>query len=100
MVLKSSTIGQNSGGPETGEKNNWETTSSVFLVDPTKPKYESLQSVRSTGHVTYGAETWTLPARLVHNFKIWKARSAKYGKTYAWGFSAGSNPKPGDPPEN
>jgi hypothetical protein len=28
----------------------WQTTSSVFIVDPTKPEDESLQSVRSTGH--------------------------------------------------
>jgi hypothetical protein len=28
----------------------WQTTSSVFIVDATKPKDESLQSVRSTRH--------------------------------------------------
>jgi hypothetical protein len=29
-----------------------------------------------------------------------QGHSASYGKSYAWGFSAGSNPKPGDPAEN
>jgi hypothetical protein len=43
--------------------------------------------------MTYGAKTWTLTAQ-VHG------RSASYGKSYARGFSAGSNPKPGDPAEN
>jgi hypothetical protein len=43
----------------------WQTTS---VVDPTNPKDESLQSVRSIV-MTYVAETWTW-ARLVHKFKV------------------------------
>jgi hypothetical protein len=47
----------------------WETTSSVFIVNTTKSKDESLnQCVLPV--MTYGAETWILMARLVHKFKV------------------------------
>jgi hypothetical protein len=47
----------------------WETTPSVFIVAPTKPKDESFQSVRSTGH-DIRSRAWTPTARLVHKFKV------------------------------
>jgi hypothetical protein len=62
----------------------------------TKPKYGSLQSVHSTGHDIRSRDVHThgMAGPQVHG------RSANYGKSYARGFSAGSNPKPGDPTEN
>jgi hypothetical protein len=64
----------------------WETTYSLFIFDPRKPKDESLhQCVLPV--MTYGAETWTLTAQLVYKFKV--AQRAME-----------SNPKRGDPAEN
>jgi hypothetical protein len=66
----------------------WQTTSSLFIVDPTKPKDESLQSVCSTGLDIRSRDVDTL------------CDEASYGNSYARGFSKGSIPKPGDPTEN
>jgi hypothetical protein len=42
----------------------WETTSSLFIVNPIQPKDESLQSVRSTGHEIRSRDVDT------HKFKV------------------------------
>jgi hypothetical protein len=70
--------------------------SSVFLVDPTKPKDESLQSVRSTGHIIRSRDVDTHGTAGPQV----QSRSTSYGKSYARGFAAGSSPKPGNPADN
>jgi hypothetical protein len=66
------------------------------LEDPAKPRDESLQSVRSTGH---GTQSRHVDTHGTAGPQV-RGRSASYGKSYARGFSAGSNPKLGDPAEN
>jgi hypothetical protein len=78
-------------------RNNFEdeTTLSIFIVDPTKPKDES-QLVRSTGHDIRKRDVDTHGTAGPQVL----GRSVSYGKSYARGFSAVSNPKRGDPAEN
>jgi hypothetical protein len=74
----------------------WETTSSVFIVDPTKLKDEGLQSVRSTGHDIRRRD---MDTHCTGGPQV-QSCSAGYGKSYARGLSPGSNPKLGDPAEH
>jgi hypothetical protein len=76
----------------------WETTSSVFVVDPTKTKDESLQSVfiSFTGHDIRSRDVDTHGTAGPQV----QGRSASYRKSYVRSFSAGSCPKPSDLAEN
>jgi hypothetical protein len=70
--------------------------SSLFIIDPTKPKDDSLQSVRSTGH---GIRSRDVDTHGAAGLQV-QGRSGSYGKNYARGVPAGSNPKRGDPAKN
>jgi hypothetical protein len=58
--------------------------------------FSSLQSVCSTGHDIRSRDVDTQGTAGPQV----QGHSASYGKSYARGFSAGSNLKPGDPAEN
>jgi hypothetical protein len=66
--------------------------SSLFIIYPTKPKYESL-SVRSTGH---GIRSRDMDTYGTAGTQV-QGLSVSYGKSFAQGFSTGSNPKRSNP---